>query len=504
MTFAQGLNLVACLGQLALAVASLARIKTSHLARPLGLVCACTATWTSAALAFEITGAPAWTLLDHTAAPLTIPLALDFALTFDGRRRTLRAPLVLAYALASALGSVSILAAVSPSVRPFVGSTAWVLCLLCIGIPTMLLALVSFAAHLQRSVDHLEEERARLVLAAFAAATTLGATEVLRPFAPHVRALGKLGLLVMTFATALVSLRIPWFESPARVRRTTYGLALGAAAVVVAIAFDLTNPTASRLVLGTVAVAVALVAASRQWAVDAALHKERAAQLATLGRFSAQMAHDLKNPLAALKGAAQVLRDDLAEPGSEAPPHGSSPAAMVHLMLEQIDRLARVIDTYGRLARIDVALAPVPVNDVVREVISLQSLAPKDGIRLGTELAGDLPDCLADRDMLASVIENLVRNAFEALPSGGLVTVRTMRSPGPDARGVVLVVEDSGVGMDHKTRERAFDDFFTTKPTGSGLGLAFVQRVVQAHGGEVSLTSDLGRGTVVRVRLPTP
>ena len=124
---------------------------------------------------------------------------------------------------------------------------------------------------------------------------------------------------------------------------------------------------------------------------------------------------------------------------------------------------------------------------------------------MNVELAEGLPPCRADREMLSRVLENLVRNAMEAMPDGGTVTVRTARSGGgarEAGASVVLSVEDTGCGMDARTRERAFDDFFTTKATGSGLGLAFVHRVVEAHGGQLSLESEQGRGTVVSVRLP--
>jgi signal transduction histidine kinase len=91
-----------------------------------------------------------------------------------------------------------------------------------------------------------------------------------------------------------------------------------------------------------------------------------------------------------------------------------------------------------------------------------------------------------------------VRNAFEAMPGGGEVIVRTGRA----AEALVLSVEDNGPGMDARTRERAFDDFFTTKASGSGLGLAFVRRVTEAHGGEATIDGAAGRGTVVHLRLP--
>jgi signal transduction histidine kinase len=181
---------------------------------------------------------------------------------------------------------------------------------------------------------------------------------------------------------------------------------------------------------------------------------------------------------------------------------GPTPDALVHLMLEEIERLGRVVDTYGRLARVDVERGPVDLNELVRQVAAFQALARNHKVSLATDLADELPECLADRDMLASVLENLVRNAVEAMPEGGSVTMRTQRPRADEPPGFILAVEDTGLGMDAKTLDRAFDDFFTTKPMGSGLGLAFVRRVVQAHGGEVSLTSSPGNGTIVRVRLP--
>ena len=80
--------------------------------------------------------------------------------------------------------------------------------------------------------------------------------------------------------------------------------------------------------------------------------------------------------------------------------------------------------------------------------------------------------------------------------------MRTARPEGTEPPGVVVLVEDTGAGMDARTRERAFDEFFTTKSAGSGLGLSFVRRVVEAHGGRVTISSEHGRGTVVRLRLP--
>jgi two-component system, NtrC family, sensor histidine kinase HydH len=245
----------------------------------------------------------------------------------------------------------------------------------------------------------------------------------------------------------------------------------------------------------TLAVVPAVIAAMRSQAA----HRERLAYHARLGRFSAQMAHDLKNPLAAVKGAAQLLLRGQ-ERGQPLPDAGE----YLRLIVDQIDRVSLVISDYQRLGRVDPALETISLNELVRSVLALQPLAAPAGVRVNAELGEALPPCLADPALIARVVENLVRNAFEAMPQGGTVTVRTGSLPSSQ---VWVSVEDTGVGMDARLREQVFDEFFTTKSQGSGLGLALVKRVADAHGGEVQLQSDEGRGTTIRVLLrsaPTP
>jgi signal transduction histidine kinase len=145
------------------------------------------------------------------------------------------------------------------------------------------------------------------------------------------------------------------------------------------------------------------------------------------------------------------------------------------------------------------------VNELVQSLVTLQKFASADEIAVKAELASDLPACSMDRDLVTGALENLLQNAFEATPrtaAPGMVTVRTALVTAGRTTGVLLSVEDAGLGMSARTRERALDDFFTTKATGSGFGLAFVRRVAEAHGGDVSLVSREGAGTTVRMFLP--
>lgn len=121
---------------------------------------------------------------------------------------------------------------------------------------------------------------------------------------------------------------------------------------------------------------------------------------------------------------------------------------------------------------------------------------------IASELEADLPVCRADRDLIGLALENLIKNAFEAMPKGGRVTVRTQRWSGDDGPEILLSVQDTGVGMNARTLAKAEAGLFTTKARGSGLGVVFARRVAEAHGGSLSLTSAEGRGTIVRLHLP--
>ena len=167
-----------------------------------------------------------------------------------------------------------------------------------------------------------------------------------------------------------------------------------------------------------------------------------------------------------------------------------------------MERIEGVMAKYQRLSRVEPELAEVKLNEIVRSVLALSAFR-QEGIEVRTELGEDLPPCQADSDLIYGVLENLVRNAFEAMGDDGELLIRSAstRLDGASA-GVSITVEDTGEGMDARVAERVFDDFYTTKATGSGLGLAFVRRVADTHGGDVWLSSDQGKGTIVELRLP--
>jgi signal transduction histidine kinase len=136
------------------------------------------------------------------------------------------------------------------------------------------------------------------------------------------------------------------------------------------------------------------IAASRQLAASAAARRARLSEMALMGRFSAQMAHDLKNPLAALKGAAQFLQEEQKQGRSLA-----DQAEFFEIIVDQADRLERLISTYQRIGRLELELAKVDVGALVRDVVALQSFAAP-ATKVSVTLDDDVPVCAADRDLL--------------------------------------------------------------------------------------------------------
>jgi signal transduction histidine kinase len=241
-----------------------------------------------------------------------------------------------------------------------------------------------------------------------------------------------------------------------------------------------------------VAITVAALATLRPVVSALAEERHRTQRLVTMGRFSAQMAHDLRNPLAAIRGAAQFLAEEKRRGGSI-----DEHAAFVDLILEQTDRLGKVVSDYQRLGRAEASRATVDVAALVRRLESGARVSSS-----GEAITAEVPERLEhplDEDLVMQALENLVRNAREASNDGaGNIEIAARK------RGTTLElsVRDHGQGMDARTRERALDEFFTTKTTGSGLGLAFVLRVAEAHGGRVTIQSARGAGTTVTMHLP--
>jgi two-component system sensor histidine kinase HydH len=487
--------------QLALAALCFARgvrAPRSPVALPLAFLCLTTFGWCTMSLAGLLAGPEPWGPLDECLSALAPPFALDLAVTFVGARRSQRRVVIASYAIFSALALASLAGIASPAVAVWTGSSLYAASSLAALVPAMVFIFVLLTRHLLTATDPGEKSRARLMLAGFivyAAPATSDRAIGLGLSLPHIAPLGAL-LSAFLLATAVFRFRLFDRDLSANTALSAIGLVAAAIAVYV-LCFTMLGGSKAAATFGAIVVATALGAAVYEASAAATARRAHIERLVALGRFSSQMAHDFKNPLASVKGSLQFLQEERRR-GRSLDDHQE----FLTLMLDQVGRLERIADDYERLGRVEPVRHAIELNRLVEKVVALQPFATQSEIAIHVELAAALPPCQVDADLVSRALENLIRNAFEAMPSGGKLTVRTGLGAGGASDPVVLSVEDEGVGMDPRQAERAFDEFYTTKPTGRGLGLAFVRRVARAHGGEASLRSQVGVGTIVEMRLP--
>jgi signal transduction histidine kinase len=225
-------------------------------------------------------------------------------------------------------------------------------------------------------------------------------------------------------------------------------------------------------------------------------------RLAAIGQLAARLAHEVKNPLGAIKGAAQLL----AEPSPGVADIDPSSREFLGIILEEVDRLDRVVGSVLDYARPTKGNpAPVDLNAVVRRTVQILSSGPDDEVVIELELTEDLPRIRVDAEQLRQVLMNLVRNAAQAMNGRGKVVVGTRARPAPSTTSngwVELRVTDSGPGISQKVLKNLFVPFYTTKNQGTGLGLAISQRLVQSAGGAIEVKTHEGAGTTFTVVLP--
>jgi len=234
-------------------------------------------------------------------------------------------------------------------------------------------------------------------------------------------------------------------------------------------------------------------------------------RLAVLGQMAAGLAHEIRNPLGAIKGAAQLLAEPTLE-GRE-----TEPREFIGIILEEVERLDRVVGSVLDLAReTSGAVPPVDVNTVIRRTIQVLGVEWASGdLVVQDELADDLPRVAVAPEQLRQVLMNLLRNAAQAVRDRGKVIVRSRlrkreRSHASEEgalqvvveRYVVISVTDDGPGIPQSVLKNLFLPFFTTKEHGTGLGLAICQRIVQGVGGRIEVSTREGEGATFDVVLP--
>jgi signal transduction histidine kinase len=240
-------------------------------------------------------------------------------------------------------------------------------------------------------------------------------------------------------------------------------------------------------------------------------------KLAALGRLSAGVAHEVKNPLNAMMIHLELLRQQFVSPApaigrqvAQSAGHGVTAVATgvdaadaiqhVDVIAAEIRRLDQVVQGFLKFTRPeDLRLQPVRVSTLFDEVIPiLRPEAERSGVQVVVEGDG-APDVNGDPAMLRQAFLNLALNACQAMPSGGTLRIRSEAARG---RQVAITFADTGVGIKPEDLQRIFDLYYTTKDKGSGIGLSMVYRTIQMHDGEVEVQSTPGKGTTFRLLVP--
>ncbi len=220
-----------------------------------------------------------------------------------------------------------------------------------------------------------------------------------------------------------------------------------------------------------------------------------AERLATAGKMAASFAHEIRNPLSSMQMLAQMLmrKDNLSEARGK---------QSMQYILEEIQRVDVIVKGFMDFAR-PAALKAVShnLNQVLQEVLDLmEANLNHHQITLVRKFTSHLPPISLDRDKLKQAFMNIVLNAMEAMPEGGILEILTLQ----DSDEVRIDVVDTGVGISPEDLNRLFEPFFTTKSQGTGLGLANAKRILEQHGGDIQSKSVVGQGTTMSLWLPLP
>ncbi len=219
--------------------------------------------------------------------------------------------------------------------------------------------------------------------------------------------------------------------------------------------------------------------------------KRRADRLAALGQLSAGLAHELRNPLGTIRASSEMLTRSLAAENEVA-------REMAGFIASEVDRCNSLITRFLQFARpLQLQLAEADLAQTLDRAVALAEREAA-GIAFYRNYQPDIPPFAFDAELLEHAFYNLLINAAQASPPGGAVTVKT-RAGGTDAEVSVI---DRGCGIDPGQRDDIFNPFFTTKPQGVGLGLAIVSKIVDEHGGNITVESEPGKGSIFRVILP--
>jgi len=243
--------------------------------------------------------------------------------------------------------------------------------------------------------------------------------------------------------------------------------------------------------LGKLAASINRMASALQEIQGRLVQSER---LAAIGELSSYIAHNIRNPLASVRSAAQVSLEDLGD--------SESVQETLHDIIYAVDKLEGwVRNLLSYIRPITLTRAPQNINRLIQDVIAL--LKPKleeKELHLLLNFWEGMPDLVLDEEHMEQVFSAMITNAVEASPYGGCLRITSQVEDG--GKRMAVAISDNGAGIPPEALQKVCDPYFTTKPNGVGLGLTMARKIVEAHGGAIGIMSSKGEGTTVTIHLP--
>src|SRR5688572_27087968 len=227
---------------------------------------------------------------------------------------------------------------------------------------------------------------------------------------------------------------------------------------------------------------------------------ERTQRLEAWADMARQVAHDIKNPLTPIQLSAEHARRVNIDRGRPLSPVLDD---CVNVILGQVKLLRQISAEFSSFAS-----SPTPrpestdISALIEEVVEPYRTALTGRITVDVQSSGNLPSVSIDRTLFSRALTNVIENAIHAMPGGGSLTIATTLEPDRADRSVVVSITDTGVGMGPEDIAHIFEPYFSTKATGTGLGLTIAKRNVELNGGAIAVTSQRGGGTTVVVKMP--